>query len=95
MVFRGDLVHGELGQRIGGVATGQPDFDRAEVLEIARHRGLGGLDAVVGQQGHQLPLAGDGLGLEQLGDPVLALVLGHPGGPGAGTHDRALMTGSS
>ena len=69
----------QLGQGVGRVAPGQAHLDRAEVLEVARHRGLRGLDALLGQQRHQLRLARDRLGLEQLGDAVLALVLGRAG----------------
>ena len=76
VVLGRDLVRGQLGERVGRLAPRQADLDRAEVIEVARHRRLGGLDALLGQQRHQLRLAGHRLGLEQLGDAVLALVLG-------------------
>ena len=78
VVLGGDLVHREFRQGVRRIAAGQPDLHRAQVLQVARHRGLGRLHALLGQQRHQLSLAGHRLRLQQLGDPVLALVLGQP-----------------
>ena len=50
VILRRDLVHRQLGQRVGGVAAGQPHLDCAQVLEVPRHRGLRGLHALLGQQ---------------------------------------------
>ena len=75
VVLWGDLVHRQFREGVRRIATGQPDFHRAQVFEIARHRRLCRLDALLGQQRHQLPLAGHRLRLEELGDPVLTLVL--------------------
>ena len=49
VVLRRDLVDGELGQGVGRLAAGQPDLDGAQLLEVARDRGLGGLDALGGR----------------------------------------------
>ena len=59
-----DLLGRQLGQGVGAVAAGQPDLDRAELLEVPGHRRLGGLDPLVGQQVDQLGLVGDRPGLE-------------------------------
>ena len=48
----------ELGHGVDRLAAGHADLDRAELLEVARHRGLGGDDPVGGQQLDQLGLAG-------------------------------------
>ena len=44
MVLGGDLVGGQLGQGVGGVAPGQAHLDRAQLLQVPGHRGLGGVD---------------------------------------------------
>ena len=72
-----DLVGGQLGEGVGGLATGQADLDRAQLLQVAGDGGLGGLDALGGQQVDQMGLAAHRPGLQQFGDPVLSLVLGH------------------
>ena len=75
MVLGRDLVHGQLGQGVDGLTAGDPHLDGADLLEVARHRGLGGLDPFAGQELHQLRLVGHGVGLEQPGDAVLTLGL--------------------
>ena len=67
---------GQLGDGVDGLAAGDPHLDGPEVLEVARHGGLGGRDAVGGEQLDEVGLAGDGVLGEQLGDAVLALGLG-------------------
>jgi len=46
---------------VHALAARDPDLHRPEVIEVARHRRLGGLDAVVGQEPDQLLLAGHDL----------------------------------
>ena len=53
------------------VAAGHAHLDRAEVLEVARHRRLRGRDPLAGEQLDQLRLAGDRLLLDQPGDRLL------------------------
>ncbi len=84
VVLGGALVRGQLGDGVDGLAAGDPDLDGAEVLEVARHGGLGGGDAVGGQQLDEVGLAGDGVVGEQPGDAVLALRLGEGLGVGVG-----------
>src|SRR5690606_30994974 len=76
-VLGGALLGGQLGDGVHGVAAGHPDLDGAEVLEVARDGGLGGLDALGGQELHEVGLAGDRLLGQQPDDAVLALRLGH------------------
>ena len=73
------LMGGQLGQGVGRLPAGEPDLERPELLEVAGHGGLGGVDALGGQELDQVGLAAHRLGLQQPGDPVLALVLGHRG----------------
>ena len=47
-----------------------------ELVQVARQRRLGDLDAVAGEQLGQLGLGPDGLSLEQLGDPLVPGRLG-------------------
>ncbi len=69
---------GSSGKGVGRLAAGKAYLEGAELLEVAGHRGLGRLDALGGQELDQMGLAGHDPGLEEPGDPVLALVLGHP-----------------
>ena len=87
MVLGHHPVVGMLGDRIGHGATGDADLDRAELLEVAAHRGLGGDDPFRGHELEELLLAGDHLLLEETGDPdsllshyrsLIALRAAHP-----------------
>src|SRR5581483_635728 len=77
VVLGDDPLVGQLGDGVHRLAPGDAHLHRAQLFEVARHRGLGGDDALLGQEVDQLRLAGDGVPLEQLGHPVLALRLGH------------------
>ena len=60
VVLGGPLLVGVLGDGVGGLAVAGADLDGAQVVEVARHGGLGGGDALGGQQVDELLLAGDG-----------------------------------
>jgi hypothetical protein len=76
VVFGRPLLGGELRDGVDGRAPGDAHLDGAEIVEIARHGGLGGGDAVGGQQLHEVGLARHRLFDEQLRDAVLPLGLG-------------------
>ena len=59
------LLARQLGDGVDGLAAGHPHLDGAEVLEVARHGGLGGRHALGRQQVDELALAGDGVLGEQ------------------------------
>src|SRR3954447_14120240 len=84
MVVGGGALLGVLGDGVGHRAAGDAHLHRAELLEIAAHRGLGGDDAVRGEHLDQLRLARGRLLLQQARDAVLALGLAegrHQGAP--------------
>src|SRR5713226_1997070 len=75
---------GVFGEGVGHGAAGDADLDRAELFEVAADGGLGGDDAVGGEELDDLGLAGDGLLFEEAANSVLALRFaegGHHGAP--------------
>ncbi len=58
MILGREPVRFELGDRVDGLTAGHAHLDRSQVVEVARHRRLGGDDAFPGQQLDQLRLAG-------------------------------------
>ena len=59
VILRGDAIDRVLGDGVDGLAARHPHLDRTEVVEVARHRGLGGDDALGLEQLDELGLAGD------------------------------------
>ena len=89
VVVGGGGFFGVLGEGVGHGAPGDADFEGSELLEVAADGGLGGDDAVGGEELDDLGLAGDGLLLEEAGDAVLALRFAEGG------HQRAPMSSAS
>ncbi len=82
VVLGADLLTGQLGDGVHGVAAGDPDLDRPELLEVTADRGLRHGDAVGREQLGQLRLVGDAVLDQQPTDAVLTLLLaGHQEGP--------------
>src|SRR5712692_9057296 len=84
MVVGGGGFFGVFGEGVGHGAAGDADLDGAELFEVAADGGLGGDDAVGGEELDDLGLAGDGLLFEEAADSVLALGFaegGHHGAP--------------
>ena len=63
------------GHGVDGLPAGHPDLDHAELLEVARHGGLGGGDALAGEQVEQLRLVGHRVLSDQPRDRLLPLLL--------------------
>src|ERR1019366_537809 len=91
MILGRDLVDRELGQGVDRLPPRDPHLDGPDLLEVARHRGLGRFDPFFGEEPHQLRLVRHGVGLEQPQDTVLALRLSqlHRGPPPPGPSSQA------
>ena len=76
MVFGRDARRFVFGHRVHRVAAGYTHLHRTEIVEIARHRGLSGRDALARQQFNELRLVQHRMRGDEAGDGLLALHLG-------------------
>ena len=72
VVGRCDAFVAVLGKPVDEFAAGYPNFDRADVLEVARHGCLGRFDVFGFEQLDELGLRSNRHVAEQLNDPMLS-----------------------